>query len=116
MKTNNSFFIIAFIALMATISNANAQSPLKATYKLDRVSYRVADEDMRLVLESEKANTEFKSGQIFDKQTFEKERERIAKVIKERVDPGFDKKQIRFLVDTTQVKNLFSIETVIARK
>jgi predicted type IV restriction endonuclease len=115
MKFKNSFLIIAFIVLLATVSNARAQSPLKATYTLDKVTYRIADERMWLVLESEKANTELKTGQIFNRQTFEKERQRIAGLIKQKVDPAFDKNQIRFLVDTTQARNSFSVEILIAK-
>lgn len=112
MKT--PFFILtAIIAFIA--SSIQAQSKLDPTYKLDRVVYKVSDDKIREALQGEKERTSFKKGQSLDREMFVAERDRIEKVVKLKVDPGFDKRQIKFQVDTNSANNSFSVVTVIAQ-
>lgn len=98
------------------INQSKAQSSFNPAYKLDKVFYKISDDKIRQVLENEKERTAFKKGQSLDKQTFKNEIERIESVVKLKVDPNFDKSQIKFQVDTTSATNLFSVVTLIAKK
>ena len=115
MKVNHIFFSTLIIACVGTLGQANAQSDFSPAYKLERVVYNISDDKIREVLEKEKEKTAFKKGQSLDKQTFRKELNRIDSLVKLKVDPNFDKSQIKFQVDTTSAKNQFSVITLIAK-
>ncbi|MFD2164347.1 hypothetical protein ACFSJU_18215 [Paradesertivirga mongoliensis] len=115
MKINRIFFSTVIVACIGTLGQAKAQSNFNPEYKLDRVVYNISDDKIREVLENEKEKTAFKKAQSLNKQTFKKEIERIESLVKLKVNPNFDKNQIKFQVDTTSVKNRFSVVTLIAK-
>ncbi|MGV3508377.1 MAG: hypothetical protein ACO1N7_03735 [Sphingobacteriaceae bacterium] len=115
MKVNHIFFSTLIVACVGSLGQAKAQLQFNPSYQLDRVVYNISDDKIREVLENEKEKTAFKKGQSLDKQTFRKELNRIDSLVKLKVDPNFDKGQIKFQVDTTSAKNQFSVITLIAK-
>ena len=113
MKTPLFFILAAIIVFVAT--SGQAQPKFNPTYKLDRIVYKISDNKIREAVQAEKEKTSFKKGQSLDRQTFNNERERIEKLVKLKVDTGFDKSQIKFEIDTSSGNNLFSVVTVIAK-
>lgn len=57
-----------FAVLMIINNNASSESALTAIYKLNKVTYKIADEKMRAEVEKESFNLELKAGQRCDNQ------------------------------------------------
>nr|WKN38902.1 hypothetical protein K4G66_09320 [Tunicatimonas sp. TK19036] len=116
MKTNVIFTLLTLSSLLTVASCSSSQQfQTKQEYKLDRVVYDIDDDQIRDVLKARKTETAFKRGQSLDIKTFEKERKRIERVVKQEVDPAFDKKYITFQIDTTLADQRYSIETTVRR-
>lgn len=114
MKTLKLIFAITFIsAILISCSSTKQTSSFKKDYKLETVEYEVKDYKVKDLLITHINKTKFKRGQPIKKSTFQKERIRIVKLIRENNNPNFSIDKISFEIDTTVSKNKFSVKTII---
>jgi len=92
---------------------ADFEKNVKQNYKLEKIVYQIEDNKSRILLENQVKKTEFKKGQILNKETFIKERARITDLVRKNIDPNFSKENIRFEIDTTLADNKFSILAIV---
>ncbi len=82
-------------------------------YRLKEITYQIQSPQIARVVEQTEQRSLLKKGQKYDQNKLAKERERIAKLVRQKGFNDFDKKSITFLVDTTVAHREFTIQTVI---
>lgn len=70
-------------------------------YLLNQIQYNIKDPNIALILQSDKSESLLKSGDIFDVDVLEKERQRISKMLKNKGYFRFAEEFIHFSVDTS---------------
>ena len=114
MKTLKLFFALSLIGgILVNCSSTEKAIDFKKDYKFEKITFDIKDNDLRLLLESQKNKTKFKKGQPLKTATFIKERKRIVTLIRKNQNPDFSENKILFEVDTTLTKNKFSVIAVV---
>ena len=82
-------------------------------YKFDKITYDIKDNNVQQLLENHKNETKFKKGESFKISTFTKEKNRITALIRKHQYSNFSEDRVRFEIDTTLIRNKFSVVTTI---
>ena len=82
-------------------------------YEFYEITYDIKDNNTLQLLENHKNETKFKKGKSFKISTFNKEKNRIAALIRKHQNRNFSGDSIRFEIDTTLIRNKFSVVTSI---
>jgi NhaP-type Na+/H+ and K+/H+ antiporter len=113
MKTLKLIFAILTLACSINCGTKKQASVSINDYKLETVEYNVKDSNIKDLLNTHMDKTKFKKGQSIKESTFIKERERIVKLIRKNQNPDFSEDRVSFEIDTTLMRNKFSVVTTI---
>ncbi|WP_299888819.1 hypothetical protein [uncultured Lacinutrix sp.] len=113
MKTLKLIFAILIIACSINCSTSKQTTAFHNDYKLETVEYNAMDSSIKDLLHNHMDKTKFKKGQSIKVSTFIKERKRIVKLIRENKNPDFSADKVSFVIDTTLLKNKFSVTAII---
>nr|WP_321237576.1 hypothetical protein [uncultured Psychroserpens sp.] len=119
MKTSKLIFITFLICgIIVNCSSTQQTVDLEKDnifdkYKFDNITYNIKDKNVQQLLENHKKETKFKKGESLKTSTFTKERNRIIALIRKHQNPDFSEDKVSFEIDTTLIRNKFSVVTTI---
>ena len=102
--------VFIFLTFSCSIKNKNLQAA--NTYKLDRINFNIQNDNLRETMQSE-YKTALNYNQEVNIEALKNERDRIHAFIVENVNAAFDKSNIQFLVDSTQVRSKYRVTAII---
>lgn len=103
---------VVFIFLMFGCSSTSKDLQATNSYRLDKIVFNIQDDSMREALQSD-YKTALAYNQEMNIEAFKTERDKIYSFIVENVNPDFDRSNIKFLVDSTQVQGKYRITAII---
>ena len=119
MKTSK-FIFITFLICGIIVSCSSTQQTVDLEkdnifdkYKFDKITYNIKDNNVQQLLENHKNETKFKKGESLKISTFTNEKNRIVALIRKNQNPDFSEDKVSFEIDTTLVRNKFSVVTTI---
>lgn len=119
MKTSKFIFVTFLIcAIIVSCSSTQQTAAMEKDnifdkYKFDKITYNIKDNNLQQLLENHKNETKFKKDESLKTSTFTKEKNRIVALIRKHQNPDFSEDKVRFEIDTTLIKNKFSVVTTI---
>lgn len=119
MKTLKFIFITLLICgIIVSCSSSQQTVDLEKDnifnkYKFDKITYNIKDKNVLQLLENHKKETKFKNGQSLKTSTFISEKNRIVALIRKNQNPEFSEDRVSFEIDTTLIRNKFSVVTTI---
>lgn len=119
MKSSKFIFITFLICgIIASCSSTQQTGDLEKDdilnkYKFDEITYNIKDNNVQQLLENHKKETKFKKGESLKISTFTSERNRIVTLIRKNQNPDFSEDRVSFEIDTTLMRNKFSVVTTI---
>jgi hypothetical protein len=100
------FPLVAGMLLMQACSSG--KTAFLKSYRLQEVTYDADNEQIVNMIDELQRHS-----QVYDPHTLEKEQARIARQIRKKCLPDFDKHQVHFMLDTVQANKHFAVHTVI---
>ena len=108
-----SFTAVFLAALLTQGCVSTKNTPLLEGFRLESVSYRIADARLTGLTEEIGDRSLLRKGQRYDAERLDWERARIEKLVRGNGHADFEKKRIFFDVDTTLANHRFAVQTII---
>ncbi|WP_456438742.1 hypothetical protein [Psychroserpens sp.] len=115
MKTSKFIFITFLICgIIVSCSSTQQTVDLEKDNIFDKYKFdKIKDNNVQQLLENHKNETKFKKGEPLKTSTFTNEKNRIVALIRKHQNPDFSEDRVSFEIDTTLMRNKFSVVTTI---